>query len=110
MKPLNRIVLLNLTIAYIVVLVFFPFNLSGEVKNIDTRELLIGMWVLLTIMSSIYLWIFSFIHWNKQKFTSNAFRVIWFLVILIGGFGQVVGPYLYNIVVVELRKTIIANG
>jgi len=106
MKNLNRIIVLNLLLAY-GVLIFTPFSISGKLKEITLSELLTGIWVLFTIFSSLYLWAYSFYHWKKQDFKDKLMKAIWFLVILIGGFGQAIGPVLYHILVVEFKLTLL---
>jgi len=103
MKIFSRIIILNF-IACFTVATFFPFSYSKTSKEMQTSDVVLFVWVALSILGT-FCWVaYVFYHWGTNQFKSNTIKRIWFWVILIGAMLSLIGPIVYHIVVIELGK------
>ena len=104
-KLLNRIIVINLLLSYIVARIM-PISISKQLTKLSLSEIFIILWGAISILSMFFIWGYLFYHWKRQNFINKAVKVIWFMVISIGGILYFVGPIIYYLLVVELRKTV----
>jgi hypothetical protein len=103
MKIFSRLVIFNIIIGYVVAS-HFPFSLSKPIREIQTGEWLLFIWVGFSIVSGLLWWGYMFYHWGVNKFRNKTTKRIWFWIILLGTMLYLIGPFMYYIVVFEMGK------
>ena len=74
------------------------------------------LFMIIVVVTVLYIavfyvfWFLLFRHWSKARFSSRVVKWIWFWTILAGGFVMFIGPVLYYVSVVEMGRTLVANG
>lgn len=103
MKIFFRIVVLNIIIGFVLSF-FFPFTISKPVSELQSKEWLLAIWVILSAITGLFWWAYLFYHWGTNDFKSKNVKKIWFWVILLGTMLYLTGPLFYYIFVYEMGK------
>ena len=107
MRIFSRIVVINFMVASILG-VFFPISYSSKTGNeMRMIDVLMFIWVGLTILATFFWLGYVFYHWGTNQFQNKSTKVIWFWVILVGSILSLIGPIVYHIVVIELGKGVV---
>ncbi|MCD4814727.1 hypothetical protein K8S19_13675 [bacterium] len=104
-KILDRVMVLNLAIVYFIAF-FSPISISNTSETMNFREVLLMIWILLSMLSIIYFVITQLRHLRGKTFSKNIFKYMWSILIVVGIFGLFFGSILYHILVVEFRFTL----
>jgi len=105
MKFFSRFSLLNLLAIYIVSR-FYPFKFSKPVSEVLPMEWALFGWTLIAFLCILVWWIYLFYHWGVSSFNNRGTKRVWFVVLLLGALFNFLGPIIYYIAVIEMKKTI----
>lgn len=90
-------------IAVFIISFIIPRSIYFPKNQMTIFEWLFVGWLLLSLFSSFLLWICLFYHWGMSSFSDRRHKILWFLVLLFGSPIYFIGPFLYYIVVYEMR-------
>ncbi len=107
-KICNRIIILNFIISFIISFFLNTFTIS--IENIQTtRELLMFLWGVFSVISGLVWLVYVFYHWAMNEFKNKTIKKIWFLVIFFGTMAYVIGPVVYYFTVIEQGKGLLSK-